>query len=455
MASIKKRKNSYAVIYKYVDDENRKKQKWETFPTYKEALNRKTEIEHQMMTKTFIQSRDLSVKDFLCEFVELYGTKKWGVTTYRNNVALIENYINPLIGKMKVQDVNSRYVDRFIQRLQETAPVTSVKRKLKNEYLPPSVIKKIHVLLKCAFKQAIRWELIVKNPFEFTILPKVKSKRREMWTAETIREALDSCTDARLYLAINLAFACSLRIGEILGLTWEDIHVSLKDIKNENAHLLVNKELKRVSKDAMEILKNKDILFVFPDIQENTKTCMVLKTPKTESSVRKVWIPKTVAYILRDWKNSQEKTKDYLGKDYIDYNLVVTLGDGRPCQSRMIEKSFKELKSRIGLPDVVFHSLRHSSTTYKLKINNGDIKAVQGDTGHSEVDMITKVYAHILDEDRKINAQKFENAFYTVKTDLREVEIPTNESTLNIKKLLEQLKNAPEFTQMLSEMVRS
>ena len=52
---------------------------------------------------------------------------------------------------------------------------------------------------------------------------------------------------------------------------------------------------------------------------------------------------------------------------------------------------------------MVFHSLRHSSTTYKL--NHGDLKATQGDTGHAQIDMITDVYSHILDEDRKVNAQ--------------------------------------------------
>ena len=35
-------------------------------------------------------------------------------------------------------------------------------------------------------------------------------------------------------------------------------------------------------------------------------TNLILKTPKTESSVRKVWLPKTVAYILRKWKEEQE-----------------------------------------------------------------------------------------------------------------------------------------------------
>ena len=52
---------------------------------------------------------------------------------------------------------------------------------------------------------------------------------------------------------------------------------------------------------------------------------------------------------------------------------------------------------------------------YKLKLNGGDIKAVQGDSGHSQVNMVTDVYSHILDEDRKKNARLFEEAFYEKK----------------------------------------
>ena len=73
---------------------------------------------------------------------------------------------------------------------------------------------------------------------------------------------------------------------------------------------------------------------------------------------------------------------------------------------------FKELIVKHDLPCVVFHSLRHSSITYKLKLNGGDIKAVQGDSGHSQAQMVTDQYSHILDEDRVHNAQLIEDAFY-------------------------------------------
>ena len=134
---------------------------------------------------------------------------------------------------------------------------------------------------------------------------------------------------------------------------------------------------------------------------------------------------------------------------------MLTLPNGRPCEERIIHKAFSELKERAKLPHVVFHSLRHSSTTYKLKLNHGDLKATQGDTGHAEIDMITSVYAHILDEDRKVNAQKFESAFYA-KPDLRNVRPPEETqsgSAVNVNVLIEQLKNSPELAKALASLI--
>lgn len=173
----------------------------------------------------------------------------------------------------------------------------------------------------------------------------------------------------------------------------------------------------------MEALNNIDIYKIFPPVMKNTKTRLVLKKPKTDFSIRKIWLPKTVVYILLEYKKSQDKLKEILGDEYQDYNLVIALKNGRPCEIKVMENSFNKLKAEANLPDVVFHSLRHSSTTYKLKLNNGDLKATQGDTGHAEIGMITDVYAHILDEDRKVNAQKFEREYYA-NPDLRQVKAP-------------------------------
>lgn len=166
-------------------------------------------------------------------------------------------------------------------------------------------------------------------------------------------------------------------------------------------------------------------------------------------------MPKTVAYILREWKTIQNQYKEYLGYEYHDYNLVLSLQNGRPVESRVIDKEFKKLRDKANLPYVVFHSLRHSSTTYKLKLNHGDLKATQGDTGHSQISMITDVYAHILDEDRKINAQKFEASFYAQhgRNPLQDV-IPPKDNSSDLDNLIVSLKESPELVSMLTKIMR-
>ena len=160
---------------------------------------------------------------------------------------------------------------------------------------------------------------------------------------------------------------------------------------------------------------------------------------------------------MRDWKKHQDELKEFLGNEYQDFNLVVALQNGRPCEGRVLLKSFEELRTRAKLPNVVFHSLRHSSTTYKLKLNHGDIKATQGDTGHAQTDMITEIYSHILDEDRKVNAQKFEAAFYK-NPDLRKSGPPasdaqTNSGDIDLNILIKKLKDSPELATTLAQLL--
>ena len=165
----------------------------------------------------------------------------------------------------------------------------------------------------------------------------------------------------------------------------------------------------------MEVLKNKDIISVFPRTVSNTNTSLVLKTPKTKMSVRKIFLPSTVAQMLLERKNQTDEMKELFGDEYLDYNLVFCHSSGRPMEGQVINRALKKLIKDNNIPDIVFHSFRHASITYKLKWNGGDMKSVQGDSGHARMDMVADVYSHIIDEDRRYNAQKFEEQFYNAK----------------------------------------
>ena len=282
------------------------------------------------------------------------------MSTYQSNNSLIENYISPIIGETKIRDINTRFLELYYQKLQKTPAVPRHgQKKARNEFVGPSTIRDIHKLLSSCFKQAVKWEQMEKNPAQYATVPKYKAAEREIWTAETLMYATEVCEDEQLKLAINLAFAASLRIGELCGLTWKCVDISPEAIEKGEAYIYVDKEFQRVSKEAVKVLGGRDIIFTFPSESQLCKTIRVLKKPKTDSSIRKVFIPKTVAEMLIRQKEEQKKMKEILGPEYQDFDLVMAAPYGSPVDGAAIRKKLDRLIDEYDLPDVVFHSLRH------------------------------------------------------------------------------------------------
>ena len=101
-------------------------------------------------------------------------------------------------------------------------------------------------------------------------------------------------------------------------------------------------------------------------------------------------------------------------------------------------------------------SLRHSSITYKLKLNGGDMKSVQGDSGHAQVKMVADVYSHIIDDDRRLNAERLEAAFYSGRTATPEPvqkvpEVTQDDDTALLMRLLQN----PEMSALLKTLAKN
>jgi len=457
MASIVKRKNRFSVVYTFEDENGVKRQKWETFATNAEAKKRKIQIEYEQETGNFIIPSAKTVSDLLEEYTAIYGVNTWAMSTYEARRSLIFNYINPMLGDLKLEDVTPRVMDKYYQSLLTVKTRVINNRKPNNEFLTAHTVREVHKLLRNAFNQAVKWELMSRNPVLNATLPKEEHKQREIWTAETLFKALEVCDDDNLALALNLAFSCSLRMGEMIGLTWDCIDISEESIKAGTAYIFVNKELQRVNRDALEQLGEKGVIFKFPPALASTHTVLVLKEPKTKTSVRKVFLPKTVAEMLVKHREEMDNLKELFGDEYIDYNLVFATSCGRPIEGQVINRALKKLITDNDLPPVVFHSFRHSSITYKLKLNGGDMKSVQGDSGHAQVKMVADVYSHIIDDDRRINAQKFEEQFYQSKVapQVEEVQQEVVQTAEVDQEMVLKLLANPEMSALLKSLAKN
>lgn len=432
MASLRKRGNKFVVTYVDHNKSTKSKQAWKSFATEAEASLFKAQIEleqarHGSVAGVVLNATGITVRQLLHEFVEIYGSSKWVMSTYSSNKSLIENYINPQIGDVDLALITNKFVDKLYRDLQKVRYIpTAQKTKNVGKTLSVSMIYSIHKIMRCAFNQAVRWDYIQVNPFDKALLPDYHPDEKKFWSVSEVEQALSACDDSRLLIAIHLAFACSMRAGEITGLQWANLHLSEETIEQDDSFVYIDRELTRVDAKAAKALGEKDIIFKFPKILPGKRSDLVLKAPKTRSSIRRVYIPRTCAELLLAHKKQQQEhirlLKEEWDEDYLDYDLVLTERSGRPWQNYL--KHFTRLIERCGLPKVDFHSLRHSSTNYKLILSGGDIKAVQGDNGHAEAQMVVKQYSHIQDEHRKVMAIRFEQDFFGSDGTKRKTEPP-------------------------------
>lgn len=423
--AVRKRGNIYQVTYRCPGESS---PRTESFKSEEEATIRDKQIKLAKKNGSFVppirkekgvivETRDITVKEFLAEYVEIYGLKKWGNSYYSMCMGLIKNYINPYLGTRYVRSITVRDIDAYYTMLLDKPAVVTSGHLDTGARVTADTVTRIHKLLKSAFSKALVWEYTSINPTIGATLPERHSKERAVWSDDEALQALAACEHPILRICLYLALGCSMRLGEILGLQWHNVHFEPDYIASGEAHIKVAQELKRCSNESIDVLERVNrstVILKFPHIMpKKATTTLVLKAPKTDSSNRVIYLPLAVVDELRKVQAQQQEHKRLLGDEYSDYNLVVAQMNGHPYEQKTIAQMFRKLIEKNGFRPVVFHSLRHSSTSLKLKLSRGNIKAVQGDTGHAEARMVTDTYAHGFDADRKLIAQEMDSSFFS------------------------------------------
>ena len=443
MATIRKRKDKYVVIYDYINEKGVRKQKWETCESKADASRRAKEVEYEKSRNNLIAPNNQTVAEFLAEWAPIQAKKCWQYKTYMTNMQMIEMHINPLIGKVKMQKLTPKHIDVMFMELRQKKVTGSKARNKKEEdipYISSTMQRHIYTLLHGAMEKAVEWKVIPSNPVVCDPPPR-STTETATWDIDTLRMALDMMEDEILHLAVHLSFVCSLRIGEAMALSWDDVNLEKKEI-------YIRKTLQRVDKKALEELPGDSLYFMFPPKQLEKKSVLVLKKPKTKTSTRTLYITDELRNELQTRKEKIEQQRKYYGANYADYNLVFALEDGYPIEPKLCEKWFKKWQNGPGLafPDIVFHSIRHSSTTYKLVLSQGDIKSVQGDIGHSSAKLVTDTYAHIQVDSRKALADSLEKDFYKKKDTEKSAE---EKNPVDVAGLMNLIKENPELKNFL------
>lgn len=224
-----------------------------------------------------------------------------------------------------------------------------------------------HRLLNSLFEKAVKWNVLFDNPCRHVEPPKLVRHEAKFLDEEQTKRLLSELETApfQYRVMVNLLLFTGARRGEICGLRWNDVDLDKGTVYIKNNSLYL------------------------PDYG------MYEDTPKTESSVRTINIPREISELLSEHRKHQDYDKSRLGDKWIDSGMVFTQANGNPIHPSTISKWLDKFCKQRGLPHINPHMLRHTSATLLL-MQGLPLKAVSGRLGHAQTATTSDIYGHCL-----------------------------------------------------------
>ena len=232
--SITQRGDKYRVCFDYgIDREGNRVRKYRTFDTKRDATRAFNEHKVKMdkgtqimpSEYTFAQWLDYWYKDIILPQIE--ETTAYG---YRG---MIENYLKPQLGEIRLQKLTARDIQQYYTWLMD------------EKKLSPNTVIKHHNLLTNTLNAAERQEYITKNPMRAVSPPKKRQREAKFYTPEQLGVLLAKAVGTRLELPMYICAYLGLRRGELCGLRWSDIDLEHQTITIENTRTQAGKRKSR------------------------------------------------------------------------------------------------------------------------------------------------------------------------------------------------------------------
>lgn len=332
---------------------------------------------------------DGSVPTF-AQFVQIwtrdYALKELAPSTYYRYKRMLETRIIPYFGHYKLDKIKPTDIMRFYDLLEQDTQLVRKKNnngKKTRKPLSQKTILEHHRLLSAMLHKAVYWQLIVSNPAERVQPPKTKKPIRPHYDEDQTRILVDNLekltgNNIKYRVAILLDIFTGARLGELVGLEWNDV-----DLKN--GIININK--------SSQYLSQKGVF---------------TKSPKTESSIRDVAIPDFIVSLLEEYKLWYEEQKLICGDFWYESDRLFVQDNGKPIHPSTISKWFEKFVKQIGLPVINFHGLRHTNATL-LIAQQVDVATVSARLGHAQITTTYNFYVHPLKSHDKMAGNVLEN----------------------------------------------
>lgn len=334
-------------VFRYRDGQTNRKEiigTVEQFPTKSDARKACESLRIQINLGT-IRPRNLS--DLIGHYTEkeLSEASKKAFSTREMYRSYIRTWIQPAWGKHSLSDVRTVNVEEWLGSI-----------KLAN-----ASKAKIRSIMHALFNHAMRYEFFDRNPISLVRQSAKREKVPDVLTGEEIGALLAELRDP-YRVAVLLAACTGLRVSELLGLKWEDIHFDAKEIRPARA--IVDAHIGSL---------------------------------KTEASGRAVPMAAELASSLFDWRGSCPYNQD---SDFV-FGSPEMNGTQPYWPDSMLRKIIRPAAVRAGITKHIgWHSFRRSLATL-LQASGASVKATQDMLRHASSRLTLELYAQSVPEDRR------------------------------------------------------
>jgi integrase len=294
-----------------------------------------------------------SLGDLLVRWLEATASDRSAYTVHEYT-RMINRNIKPELGDVKLDRLTAQHVEGFYG-------------KLRGRGLSAASVRRHHALLHAALEQAVRWELLLKNPTDRATqprsIPSIISTPTDDQVLALIAEA--HLRDRALAAAIVLASITGARRGELAALRWSDIDLPGQSLQITRALTAIKGEWSEGS----------------------TKT----------RQTRKLSLDDSLAAYLAKRHADQEAYARLVGTTLVkDAFILSPVADGSaPYMPDRLTDNFRNLARRAGV-QAHLHQLRHYNASVAIA-SGSDVRTVAGRLGHAHASTTLNIYAHVIE----------------------------------------------------------
>ncbi|BAQ15606.1 tyrosine-type recombinase/integrase [Methyloceanibacter caenitepidi] len=341
------------------DAAGKRRQKWHSIKgTRRDAQRELARLLNELNIGAYVEPARMTVSEFFDRWLADYAKPKVSAKTFERYREMIDGHIRPALGTYMLPKLAPLHIQSFYSHALARG------RKDGKGGLSAQSVVHFHRVLHKALAQAVKWQLLARNPVDAVEPPRAERKEMRALDEEETAKLLGLLDGNRLYAPVFLAVTTGLRRGEILGLRWSDMDL-------EAGTLTVVQSL------------------------EQTKDGLKFKAPKTHRSRRSIALPAMTVEVLRAHRAAQAEERLALGPAYEENGLVCPRPGGGSWAPDAFSTAFAAFVRRSGMKPFRFHDLRHSHATHLLRAGVHP-KVVSERLGHSSVGITLDTYSHVL-----------------------------------------------------------